>query len=123
MSMYLRLIDKDAFGFVTSDIHEILENDIEITEKMHNGFFELQSQGKQFRLKTIPTGTGLFDYVEEYIPDPLPPAEIPKTELEIKVEILENENADLLLDSVKKDIKIEQNELDIADLLLAIGGM
>lgn len=40
-----------------------------------------------------------------------------------RMELLESENADLLLDSVKKDIRIEQNELDIADLLLAIGGM
>lgn len=48
---------------------------------------------------------------------------ISKTELEIKVEALENKNADLLLDSVKKDMRIEQNELDIADLLLTMGGM
>lgn len=116
--MYLR-IESVNFGFVTQDIHQIIESDIKVYDEEYNRFFELQSQGKQFRLKSIPTGTGLFDYVEEYIPDPLLPAEIPKTELEI----LENENADLLLDSVRKDIRIEQNELDIADLLLVVGGM
>ena len=65
---YLR-IENDSFGFVTDGIHEIKETDIEIREEDYNNFFELQSQGKQFRLKTNRIGTALFDYIEEYIPE------------------------------------------------------
>jgi hypothetical protein len=66
---YLRLFDNNSFGFVNDSIHEILERDISITNEDHKIFFDLQSQGKQFRLKEIPTGTGLFDYLETYIPE------------------------------------------------------
>jgi hypothetical protein len=63
--IYLRL-DNQSFGFLTSEIHEILSSDISITLEDYNRFFELQNQGKQFRSKENPTGTGLFDYIEEY---------------------------------------------------------
>ena len=59
--------------------------------------------------------------IDPYIPTPNQPSE---TELlKQRIELLENENADLLLDSVNKDMRIEQNETDIADLLLVVGGM
>ncbi len=48
------------------------------------------------------------------------------TELELLIErikVIENENAELLLDSVRKDIRLEQNESDIAELLLVMGGI
>lgn len=65
---YLR-IENDNFGFVVDTIHEIKETDIKITEDDYNTFFEMQSQGKQFKLKNNPTGTGLFDYLEKYTPE------------------------------------------------------
>lgn len=66
-NIYLR-IENNTFGFVTNEIHEIKESDILISEEEYNKFFELQGKGKQFKLKEIPTGKGLFDYVEEYEP-------------------------------------------------------
>lgn len=66
---YLR-IDGD-FGFVVDTIHEIKETDIEISIDDYDTFFEMQSQGKQFKLKNNPTGTGLFDYIEEFTPEPI----------------------------------------------------
>lgn len=68
---YYFRIENDSFGFVVDGIHEILDTDIEITDEDYNRFFELQSQGKQFKIKENPTGTGLFDYIEEYIPEPI----------------------------------------------------
>lgn len=65
--LYLR-IENDSFGFVTNEIHDIKESDILISEEEYNNFFDLQAKGKQFRLKEMSTGTGLFDYVEEYVP-------------------------------------------------------
>lgn len=64
---YLR-IENDSFGFVVDTIHEIKETDIEISIDDYDTFFEMQSQGKRFKLKNNPTGTGLFDYIEEYAP-------------------------------------------------------
>ncbi|MGX4598970.1 hypothetical protein [Faecalimicrobium sp. JNUCC 81] len=43
--------------------------------------------------------------------------------VEDKILILEEENADLLLDSATKDVKISSLENDIADILIEIGGM
>ena len=62
---YLR-IENNVFTFVVDGIHEIKESDIKITDLDYNTFFELQSNGKQFRLKEKATGNKLFDYVEEY---------------------------------------------------------
>lgn len=68
MKFYLR-IDNGNFYFIVDDgLSEILNTDIEITEENYNKFFDLQSQGKQFRLKNEFTGVGLFDYIEEYAP-------------------------------------------------------
>lgn len=65
---YLR-IEVEDFGFVVNTIHEIQETDIKITKEDYDRFFELQSSGKQFRLKEVPTSEdGLFGYVEEYTP-------------------------------------------------------
>lgn len=65
--LYIR-IENDNFGFVTNEIHEIKDSDILISETDYNTFFELQTEGKQFRLKEVPIGKGLFDYVEEFVP-------------------------------------------------------
>lgn len=67
--MYYLRIENNNFGFVLEGINQIQEKDIEITNEEYNQLFELQSQGKQFRLKASSTGQGLFDYVEEYIPE------------------------------------------------------
>lgn len=66
---YLRIENDNNFGFLVEGIHNIKEMDIEIIEEDYKKFFELQNQGKQFRLKAEPTGRELFDYVEEYVPE------------------------------------------------------
>ena len=47
---YLR-IENNNFGFVIEGMKEIKEGDIKITNEDYDKFFELQGQGKQFRLK------------------------------------------------------------------------
>ena len=64
---YLRLEKDNSFGFVVSGIHTILATDIPISNKDYNKFFELQSQGKQFRISN-PKGESLFEILEEYVP-------------------------------------------------------
>lgn len=84
---YLR-IENESFGFVLEGIHNIRETDIKVIQEEYDNFFELQSNGKQFKLKEEATGTGLFDYIEEYEPEPAPPS--PPTELELlQEEVLE----------------------------------
>ena len=51
MNKYYLRIEDNVFGFVADGIYDILSTDIEITNEDYNKFFELQSQGKQFRLK------------------------------------------------------------------------
>ena len=65
--MYYLRIENDNFGFVVSGIHTILTTDIPISNKDYNKFFELQSQGKQFRVVN-PKGESLFEILEEYVP-------------------------------------------------------
>lgn len=118
--------ENNSFAFIVVGIHDIKESDISITNEDYNEFFELQSQGKQFRLKETPTGEELFDYVEEYTPKvtPIDPSPSETDILKEKVDILEKENADLLLDSALKDSKIETLQSDIADIMkeMAKGG-
>ena len=69
---YLR-IDGNTFGFVLEGIHTITKEDIEISNEDYNTFFENQSNGIQYRLKETPLKSkGLFGYLEEYTPEPLP---------------------------------------------------
>ncbi|MBS4958397.1 MAG: hypothetical protein KHZ99_15335 [Clostridium sp.] len=123
---YFLRIENNTFGFILDGIHKIRETDIEISNEDYTEFFELQSQGKQFRIKETPTGEELFGYVEEYIPEitPIDPVPSETDILKEKVNVLEKENADLLLDSALKDSKIETLQSDIADIMkeMAKGG-
>lgn len=64
--MYLRFFephgDKD-FGFVTDDAYS--ENDIYVTQEEHDKFFELLSEGFQFKVINR-NGKNLFEIVEQY---------------------------------------------------------
>ena len=74
MEQYYLRIDREKFYFVVEGIHDIKNTDI--------------SQGKQFKLKEIPTGNTLFDYIEEYTSEPGLPS--PPTKLELlQEEVLE----------------------------------
>lgn len=90
--MYYIRIENNNIGFVVEGIHQILNTDIKISNEDYEKFFELQSQGKQFRIKN-PKGANLFEILEEYVrinED----IEIPVT-LDERVENLEKENANL----------------------------
>lgn len=65
---YLR-IENNSPVFLLKDLHQIKKTDIEVTDGEHEEFMNLQSEGKQFRVKETPTGNGLFDYLEEYTPE------------------------------------------------------
>lgn len=70
--MYIFKTD-DSFGF--TDLYK--EGAVFISNDNYNRFFELQSQGKQFKLKDI--NSIIFEEIfEEYIPEPIPqePSEI-----------------------------------------------
>ncbi|MDB1956525.1 hypothetical protein PMY38_09475 [Clostridium tertium] len=122
---YLRL-ESGMFTIVIAGVHEIKNDDIPIDNKDFEEYINTKEIEKFYRLKKVPTGKGLFDYVEEYAPeinqvDPVPS----ETEiLKEKVNVLEKENADLLLDSALKDSKIETLQSDIADIMkeIAKGG-
>ena len=92
--MYYLRLENNSFGFVKEGIHEINDTDIMISPEDYNSFFELQSQGKQFKIKENPTGTGLFDYLEEYAPQAIkkpqePGAEEFMLDIECRVSLLE----------------------------------
>lgn len=84
---YVR-IQGEKFGFIVEGIHDIDETiDHKVTNEDYNTFFDLQSEGKQFRVKEVATGETLFDLIEEYTPEPI---EMPVTvSLEERIEALE----------------------------------
>ena len=84
---YVR-IQEQKFGFLVDGIHDIDETiDHKVTNEDYKTFFDLQSEGKQFRVKEVPTGETLFDLIEEYTPEPI---EMPVTvSLEERIEALE----------------------------------
>ena len=55
---YLRIAE-NTFGFVLEVIHDILETYIKITNDDYNSFFENQSKGKQYRLKSKQSKTNM----------------------------------------------------------------
>ena len=84
---YIR-IQGEKFGFVVDGVHDILADvDHAITNEDYDRFFELQSKGKQFRVKDVPTGEGLFDLIEEYVPEVVETPYI--VSLEERIEALE----------------------------------
>ena len=90
--MYYLRINVDNFGFVVDDIHTILDTDIKISDEDYSRFFQLQSEGKQFRIKK-PNGTTLFEILEEYTPV-FEDTDTGVT-IEDRLDNLEQENADL----------------------------
>ena len=104
---YVR-IQEDKFGFVVDGIHDILADvDHAITNEDYDRFFELQSKGKQFRVKDVPTGEGLFDLIEEYVPEPLPP--VPPSDMELLLEEVLNQSEMIL----EMDFRLTSIELGL----------
>lgn len=74
--MYYVFKNKSGFGFKVDGIHKILDTDVPITEENYNKFFELQSQGKQFKIKDMYSA--IFNEIfEEVIPAPIQTSQQP----------------------------------------------
>ena len=71
-----------GFGFKADEINEILDTDVLISDENYNKFFELQSSGKQLKIKDI-NGVTFDEIFEEVVPIP------PTREEEIKMELEE----------------------------------
>ncbi len=98
MKRYLRIQDGD-FYFILEGMTEVFDSDILLGDEELVKYFELQSLGKEFRVKSIPTGKDLFGIIEEYVPDipKLPPAPPSETEL-LKEEALNQSEIMLEMD-------------------------
>lgn len=108
--MYL-FVNEDGFGFKVDGIHEILETDIQISDEVYNRFFELQSQGKQFKVKN-PQGTTFEEIFEEVIPEPIPQ---PPSEIEQITKVLSREdtlNKLLAMPSISERLKALEDALN-----------
>lgn len=105
-------VNEENFGFKDPEINEILETDIPISNEIYNKFFELQAQGKQFKIKNLQ-GKTFEEIFEEVIQEPV--EETPQEPSPI--EKLENENKQL-----KKDMEdMKQNmQQTIAELTMMI---
>ena len=66
---YLRIIESDKFSFVESSINKITQTDIPIDEEDYNRWAIKNGTEALYRLKKNHSGSGLFDYIEEYIPE------------------------------------------------------
>lgn len=94
---FLRTIG-DYIGFVVDGIHTITKSDVPITDADYNKYFELERQGKMFRRRATPdTQSGLFGYIEEYVPEPIStqPSEVQLLQLAL-AEAIEKQEADNL---------------------------
>lgn len=108
---YLRITDEYNFGFVISDIHDILETDIPITNEEYEDFFT-NHNGKNFKVKN-PNGTKLFDIIEEYTKEIV----IGKSPIELLIE----ENKMLRQQQSEQDEMIIENAFAIANI--GLGGL
>lgn len=97
MKVYLRILENNEFGFMVEGINQdIRESDIEITTADYNTFFENINIGKHYRLvNPLPGDGGLFDYLEEYVPEeePLPLTDLQQTQLAL-AEAIEKQETD-----------------------------
>lgn len=89
---YLRIEDSNSFTFVIEGTHKILDTDIPIKIEDYEIWKNTNGIGKLYRLKEVPTGNELFDYIEGYTPEkePIEPgAEEFMLDLEYRVSLLE----------------------------------
>lgn len=115
---FLAYVGTEFKGFYISDIHKnIPTNTIKITEDLWKCLLNFNGIKLKLELSSIKD---LYDISDkdlfcEDLPDI---SEIPQSPLQR----LENENAELLLNSVQKEIEISNLQSDIANILLQLGG-
>lgn len=66
---YLRILENGEFITLLEGYNEILETDIPIKTEDYVEYLNTKDVVKYYRLKKLPTGTELFDYIEEYFPE------------------------------------------------------
>lgn len=104
---------KEFNGMTFTPLTELIEELKDVENE--NGEKE---QVKVFKYKIIKTADEVY---QEYLENKdKPVVEEPSTEE--KVQLLEDDNANLLFDLADKDARIKQLENDFADLLLNLGG-
>lgn len=105
MVFYLRT-ENNKIEFLADDVHEIKSTDLLLSNEDYEKFFELQSQGKQYKLREIVTleiSSGLFDYIEEFENEPIITEEIITLEnLMNEIEALKNE-----IKNIKLNLSLE----------------
>ena len=115
MAFYLRT-ENGKIEFLTDEIHEIKETDMLLTDEEYNKFFELQSQGVQYRLKEVSlmknSDIGLFDNIEEFESEEIP---IEKSETQIQIEVLKKEN-----ETLKKENEVLRQDVQSIKEMLGI---
>ena len=105
---YLRILE-DGFTFLLVGFHDkndFLDSDIPISEKDYLKWNE-ECSFKQFRVKANPIGSTLFDYIEEYTPEPLPP--VPPSDMELLQEEVLNQSEMIL----EMDFRLTSIELGL----------
>ena len=98
--VYLRIYE-NRFSLICDSIleegdntEEITGSDIFVTNADYKLYREGIATGKVFRLKTeIPADGGLFDFIEEYTPDPPSLSDLQQTQLAV-AEAVEKQEAD-----------------------------
>ena len=66
---YLRILENGQFITLLEGYNEILETDIPIETEDYIEYLNTKDVVKYYKLKEVPTGEGLFDYIEEYFPE------------------------------------------------------
>lgn len=124
MNYKLHYINNEMKGFYTDEIHgeNIPNPNILISEDLWQELLKKEYQFKDYRKLPKKLIFELEDIIlfKEVVREAL---EHKPTEVEKRIEILEGENADLLIDSAVKDSKIQMLENDLADIMLEIASM
>jgi hypothetical protein len=79
--MYYIFQNGDEFGFKCSEIHEIIDSDILISNEIYKQFFDEQGSGKVLRIKNIK-GATFEEIFDEYQPIDEDLKELPLSETE-----------------------------------------
>lgn len=109
---YIYTLEDGSFGFKDSELNTIKETNVPIDNGTYNKFFELQSQGKQFKIRNI-NGETFEEIFEEIIPEPV--EETPQEPSPI--EKLQEENKQLKQDMDDMKQNMQQT---IAELTMMI---
>lgn len=121
MKYFSYLKNGEFNGFYADNVHDVIpESTIKITEELWQELLKSNYKVKDINLidKDYLYDISNIDFFEEIIFENN--EEEPYISLENRVEILENENSELLLDAAIKDSKIEMLENDLADVMMEI---